>query len=165
MNCRSFEIELADWVKGILSPEDVARMESHAATCSRCMKAEGVERTMFSAFQAIPEPREAPDLWARIAARLEEPERKPRFSLWPRQLARVGSLALAGALCGMVLIYMNPMVPVYPKIDGGRGTVSPTVVEMVGELQKLPDPDSEGLNSEVHNLRQQQQFVLLGGAR
>lgn len=165
MNCKSFDHNVADWVKGFLSSEEAARMESHQAVCSGCAKFAALERAMSAAWKAIPEPREAPEMWPRIAARLERPEPKPRFSLWPRQLALGGSLALAGALCALVFVRMSGPAP-GTKIGGGiRLAEAPTVIEMVHELQKLPDPDSEGVNSEVHDLRQQQQLVLLGGAR
>lgn len=135
MNCRHFQHHMADWVAGRLSEEQAALMETHRAVCPVCARAEEEERDLHARWHALAVPANPPDLWPRIAARLETPTpaRTPRFA-FARRLALSGAVAAAGAICALLWARLEP-VPQEDAVDEQR------VVQLIGAMQQIPDPD------------------------
>lgn len=137
MNCRHFQNHLADWVSGRLSEEQAAPMEAHRAACPACARAEREERDLRARWFTLAAPANPPDLWPRIAARLETPAPAPapRF-VFARRLVFSSAVAAAGALCAFLWVRMEPATPEEP-VDEQR------VVQLIGAMQQLPDPDTD----------------------
>jgi len=144
MKCNQFEIDMADWVKRRLPNDKAAQMEQHAANCEACAKEAEVERRLARAWDAVPVPSETPELWPAVAARLERPVARPRFSFGIGRFAFAGTLA-AGAVCAVMFFQFNrgPQANVVQ-------TEKPTVVTMVAQMRELPEPDPESLAPDAH---------------
>ncbi len=154
MNCKQFEINAADWVKG-RAPQDVAaQMAAHSASCAACGKMEASERSFLAAWQAIPMPRDAGELWPKVAARLDRQA--------PVRHLGLGRLAFGGTLA-TVLCVLIMFRPVPPKEQMNGLTSSPTeptnTISMVAQMRELPDPDQEMSGVGLHSRRD---FVLGG---
>ncbi len=149
MNCKIFERELADWVRGRAPQDLAARMAAHRDACASCARAEAVERTLVAAWSALPEPRSAPELWPQVAARLEQPAPAPRWSLFRPPWAIAGALA-AGALCALLFTHMPSATSTAKPFAGAPShTVRKAdpagvaeVISLVSQMRQLPDPDS-----------------------
>ena len=76
MNCREFQPQAADWLAGRLAPEHARQMDSHRKTCAACARATLTEIRLRETWRDAAAARPAvPDLWPRIARRLETPDR------------------------------------------------------------------------------------------
>jgi len=161
MNCRKFEEQLADWVSGRLPEDRAAALEAHRALCPACAQAEKEERDLRARWLSLATPAAAPDLWPRIEARLHAPAPTPRF-VFARRLAFGGAVAAAGALCALLWVYLSSALPhVAPPVaeaDEGR------VVQLVGTMQRLPDPDADIVTNEPrYSVWEERRFILMGG--
>jgi anti-sigma factor RsiW len=106
MNCRRFERQTADWVSRRLSPKCAEEMEAHQKTCDACARAALAERELGERWRggvesSVTPDLSTPDLWPRLAQRLEEAgqnkARKPWGAGRPRwALAAVLTLAALG---------------------------------------------------------------------
>ncbi|BDI30665.1 hypothetical protein CCAX7_27160 [Capsulimonas corticalis] len=117
MNCRIFESQAPDWAAGRLSAGDVAALERHrdrCAACARWMQAEAEIRRAFreNSLEGAAEP----DLWPRLAHRLEP--RRRRMAPAPR-LIWSGAAALALAA---LIAYPSVAPQPRPAPPGGAST-------------------------------------------
>src|ERR1041385_8207707 len=106
MKCNQFEIDMADWIKRRLPDEQASLMEQHAANCASCAKEAELERRIAGVWQAVPAPSHMPELWPAVAARLDRPVARPRFSFGIGRFAFAGTLA-AGAMCAVMFARIN----------------------------------------------------------
>lgn len=145
MKCTQFEIDMADWVKRRLPENQAALMEQHAANCAACAKEAELEHRIAGAWDSVPIPSDAPELWPAVAARLDRPVARPRFSFGIGRFTFAGTLA-AGAICAVVFSYLGrpPTMTVVQPQD------QPTVVTMVAQMRELPEADPESLAPDVH---------------
>src|SRR5258706_13156804 len=106
MKCNNFENDIADWVKERLPDEQASQMAEHAASCAECAKTVEVERLFGKAWDRVPTPSRTPELWSKVAAQLDRPAPRPRFSFGIGKLAFAGTLA-AGAVCAVFFSHFN----------------------------------------------------------
>src|SRR5258708_10540922 len=97
MKCNSFENDIADWLKERLPDEQASMMAEHAASCMECAETVGLERMLVKALDRVPTPSRTPELWPKVAAQLDRPTPRPRFSFGIGRFAFAGTLA-AGAV-------------------------------------------------------------------
>ena len=71
MNCRDFERHTADRMSRRLSPERCREMAAHQADCPACARAALAEARLRAAWRESAPPAHTPDLWPRLARRLE----------------------------------------------------------------------------------------------
>ena len=93
--------------------EDVFR--EHVKSCADCRAAVAEEKRLMERIQTLKEPVEAPWLWSRIEARLEQEKSSSRpFSLWDRipPVLRFASVLALGMILGMVILRR-------PVVSGG----------------------------------------------
>lgn len=175
MNCRRFEIELADWVGGRLAPPQASQMQAHASSCPVCERMAEAERGLRTAWRDLPPVAEAPDLWSQLAARIAanqpaQPERRSWFAWLPTwgPSLRYGMAGVAAAmLLATVVMNRHPAVQVGPGIAPG-GVVRPSqpvneshVIELVSEQQALlPEADGDLAIVATPRYRQAERYVL-----
>ncbi len=157
MNCKQFEIEVADWVKGRAVGETAVQMERHSAGCSACARLETEERSLLAAVGRMAAPRAVEEMWPKVAARLDRqaPARRPLFG----KFAFAGTLA-AGALAAVLFVKgpgptSAPQAGIAPTNISSNGSV----ITMVAEMRSLPDPDQEVATVGLHN----RSDLILGG--
>src|SRR5437899_4814636 len=100
MKCNRFENDIADWLKERLPDEQASQMAEHAGSCAACAKSVEAERRLVKAWDRVPTPARTPELWPKVAAQLDRPAPRPRFSLGVGRFAIAGTLA-AGAVCAL----------------------------------------------------------------
>lgn len=152
MKCNQFEIDLADWVRQRL-PEDASlKMERHASECASCASEAALERRMAAAWQAMPDAPPAPELWPKVAARMERPERRPWFAWNLGRLAVGGSLA-AGAVCAAFFMHFMGTPNSENNTNIATGVDEHKVVTMVAQMRELPESDPDALAPDTHMRR------------
>lgn len=167
MNCKQFEIQLSDWLKGRLDAEECARMSAHKAVCAACAHSEAWERGLLTAWDTLATTRAPRELWPLVEARLAEsaalPNRTP-VRRWRLSLA--GALS-AGALCAVFFLTRPGPVPVVTGPGSGdRLAEEPrSVLTMVADMQQLPDPDKDSVAQEPAAERVQHPDKVLYGIR
>ena len=160
MSCKLFRRDLPDWLRGNVTIESGV-MEAHAADCRECAREEALERHLRGAWKSMPAPDRTPEVWPRIAAALDG--HSPRITLRPARLA-LGSAFALGAICAV--LYTNMSSPVSPGVRGPDVVGAPVNerrgVEMVQELRRIPDLDSERLAMEPPHLVHEALFLGAG---
>ena len=156
MKCNQFEIDMADWVKRRLPENQAVLMEQHAANCAACAKEAEMERRLAISWDAVPAPSKTPELWPAVAARLDRPAARPRFSFGIGRLAFASTLA-AGAVCAVMFFQVSR--PPHATIDQPTAS-GPTVVTMVAQMRELPEADPEALAPNAHMRRD----LMIGGS-
>jgi hypothetical protein len=149
MKCNQFENNLADWVRQRLPEDQSSQMKQHAESCKACAKEELLERGLSAAWMSLAEPSPTPELWPKVAARMERPIARPWFGFGLGRFAMGGTLA-AGALCAVLFMRMNsgPDDRVVPP-GGGQ-----TVLTMVAQMRELPEADPDSLVPGSHKRRE-----------
>jgi len=129
MNCRTFEMQVADWLSGRL-PESISdRMAEHKATCAPCASIADAEARMRRQWSEWRTPEPTEDLWAKVEARLPQttfgPAKRPAFNTGYRWAAAICALAII--VPGVMSLNSTPKAPV-TGINVGRlpATVIPT---------------------------------------
>lgn len=157
MNCKQFEIEVGDWVKGRAAGETSTQMERHSAGCSACARMEAEERSLLAAVDRMAAPKSVEEMWPQVAARLDRqvPARRPLFG----KFAFAGTLA-AGALAAVLFVKGPAPVP-SPQVGTAQTNIASngSVITMVAEMRSLPDPDQEVATIGLHN----RSNLILGG--
>lgn len=190
MACRQFTRDLAEWAAGRLPADAAARMEGHRAACPACARAFAEEQSLRALFGGAAEAGPAradartPELWDRVAARIATPSpaSRPARPAWvealrarqaPRALAFGGALGVA-AIFG-VAAWMHGGAPSGPAAvsqvgpgDTQVATSAPVdethVLQLVSEMQSMPDPDSEYTLAASGVPRREARTILFGSA-
>jgi hypothetical protein len=172
MKCRDFDLYLAEWIVGRLPEGQAAEMQAHCDACTSCKRDAEDERVLRAAWQPLrspafldrsaqPDVPNTPDLWPRLSARIaalqEESAPAPIRSGWtvPQWLRMprfVMPVAMGGALATVaigVMLLGRPVTPpgvVEPQsgpIENARMADENKVIQLVSDMQRMPDPDSE----------------------
>ena len=169
MKCRDFQTFLPDWIAGKLSENLAGQMLAHYAACKACSRAAEDERDLRDRWRNLPDLRETPDLWPRLAARLnalnERPAKLPFFL--PRlRLYTLGGALAAAALCAVVL-WPRPSAVVFPPDNPSQTLVPPDVdeqhvVQLVSDMRQMPDPESDTSLVAPPHYRPVERSILLG---
>ena len=158
MNCRQFNKQVSDFAGGRLSSDTAARMSAHRDKCPACAQLDSEERSLRSAWNAMPEPQLEVSLWPRIALQLETPAAPARRPIFRPIFAYVGTLAV-GAAAAFVL-FRGPAVQMNPYTQLGDDKV---VVQAVAQLHPSTDPDKDVAAEVSQDYGQVQRLVLIGG--
>lgn len=169
MKCREFDENLMDWVAGKLPEPLAAAMSEHSRLCASCARLEAQERSLRLRWQSLPDPGVPPDLWLRLAARLEQkPARRWRFALRP--VWRTGAMLAAAASLTLV-VWLRFQAPPTDR-GGATGSAVPQtaasvdesrVVQMISDMQSLPDPDRDEVLAGSEHYRKDMRILLAGG--
>lgn len=157
MNCRQFNKQVADFASGRLSSDMAARMSAHRDICAACARLDAEERSMRSAWNALPEPQMEISLWPRISLQLETPApaRRPRFR---PVFAYVGTLAVGAAAAFM--LFRGPTV----QVNGIDGVANEQVVmQAFRDIHTMPDPGNDVAAQTSQDFGQMQRLILTGG--
>src|SRR5258706_9695089 len=144
MKCNNFENDIADWLKERLPDEQASQMAEHVAACAECAKTLELERMLASAWDRVPSPTRTPELWGKVAAQLDRPAPRPRFSFGIGKFAFAGTLA-AGAAYAVFFTHF--------KTAPNKIVVEPrqrNVLTMVAQMRELPKTDPEALAPDNH---------------
>jgi anti-sigma factor RsiW len=96
MNCREFEDAIFEYCEAAAAPAEVARVEAHLAVCGECRAFLETQRALdLQLERALAGPVLSPAFGPRLAARIAEQRRAPRFRRLPRVLDWIGYLSLA----------------------------------------------------------------------
>jgi predicted anti-sigma-YlaC factor YlaD len=140
VKCREAGPLIADWVSGKLVPGVAPQMQEHIAACEACRAVATAEtrmRDMIGSFRTEELDRDlAPDVLSRAVV----PHRRTHF--WT--MKRAPAFAFAGVACAVIFLAFAFRTPLQPKMavaDEGR------VVQMVADMQQVPDAPEEGLLS------------------
>ena len=125
MNCREFNLQVIDWVRGVeLDAQTRREAEAHAAACGRCRDRLATERALTASLEQLANsaagsetPANVEDL-LRLAFREQTAARQPRPAVWHlknrgpmaarRQLGRVAWTGAAAAMVvASVLLWMS----------------------------------------------------------
>ena len=157
MNCRQFNKQVADFASGRLSSDMAARMSAHRDICPACARLDADERSMRSAWNALPEPQMEVSLWPRIALQLETPApvRRPRFR---PIFAYVGTLAVGAAAAFM--LFRGPTVEVGRYENAANEQVA---MQVFNSIHSTPDPSNDVAAESSQDFGQMQRLVLTGG--
>jgi ferric-dicitrate binding protein FerR (iron transport regulator) len=165
MKCRDFETLLPDWIAGRLSENAAGQMLAHYAACKTCSTAAEDERDLRNRWRSLPDLRDTPDLWPRLAARLsaqhELPARRSPFAMRLRLYTLGGALA-AAALCAVVLWPRPPAVTVRSGDPGQTDVDEQHVVQLVSDMRRMPDPESDTSLVAPPHYRPVERSILLG---
>jgi hypothetical protein len=83
MNCRTFELQVADWLSGRLPDNISVKMAEHKAICPPCARIAEAEADLQGRWSAWQMPEPSADLWPKIAARLDaETTSRPRQAIF-----------------------------------------------------------------------------------
>jgi anti-sigma factor RsiW len=161
MNCRLFRRELPDWLRGMLNESESAAMETHRAECRFCAKEEALERHLRGAWKSMPESPREPEVWPRVAAALDRPRATGRLRWRPAGLALGSAFAVMGLIA--LLISQNGSISGPPPNERPTTVISAAeerrVVQMVEELRRIPDLESDRMALEPPHLRNAAVFL------
>lgn len=193
MNCRKFEDHLAEWASGRLNTEVQDQMARHSAGCAVCAKREAAERELRVTWHQLPTiatPDIASRLSARLAVPVPAAPKSSLAARWnqlfgrdpytsPRPVYRrtvFGAGLAATGLCGLLLwVHTRPMEPTIlypvPTPPGNESIVVPTaahtddqrVIQLVSEIRRLPDPDTDPFTEQPRERHRVQRLLLTGG--
>jgi hypothetical protein len=76
MNCHEFELELGDYVDGVLSPERVKAVEAHVHTCALCRATVADFTAIRGAARTLEPQMPAAHVWTNIAAAVAQEQRR-----------------------------------------------------------------------------------------
>ncbi len=118
MMCPDMEVRLNEYVDGSLAAPDRAAIEAHLAGCTGCRAAVAELRGLVAAGRRLPRsivPKR--DLWAGVAARINERERSglrwgADRTLWAGALAAAATLAI-----GLAISRLTTVLPARPQAD------------------------------------------------
>ena len=134
MNCRTFELQVADWLSGRLPESISAQMAAHKATCRPCAEIADAEADMRRQWSEYRTPNVSADLWPRIEARLDQPSfrkaARPSFNASYRWAAAVCAMAI------LVPVAVTLSEKVSPPV-GGQKNVAQIVTPQVTPRPQL----------------------------
>src|SRR5258708_33386352 len=145
MKWNSFENDMGDWLKEGLPDEQASMMAEHAASCMECAETVGLERMLVKALDRVPTPSRTPELWPKVAAQLDRPAPRPRFSFGIGKFAFAGTLA-AGAVCALFMTHFIGSSSRPTIVAPGERNV----LTMVAQMRELPEADPEALAPDAH---------------
>jgi hypothetical protein len=169
MKCREFDEKLMEWVAGRLPEHLAAAMSAHSRSCASCARLEAEERGLRLRWQSLPDPGAPPDLWPRLAARLEQKPAR-RWQLRLRPVWMTGA-TLAAAASLTLVVWLRLQTPSTVRVDDPQPTVQQTasgvdegrVVQMISDMQSLPDPDRDEVLAGSEHYRKDMRILLAGG--
>ncbi len=174
MNCRHFESDLPDWVSGRLPEHHATRMLAHSVSCESCSRVADGERTLLVAWREIPALPDTPNLWPRIAARLQDMQTaKPAPASWlswlvaPSPSIRYGMAGTAAAAVLLAIVMSRPTVDLPQGINPvtNNGVDESHVIQLVSERQSLPDAEGDLAIGQTPRYRAAERVVLGYAAR
>jgi len=115
--CSQAEELLPAYVDAALAPEEQSGVRAHLQTCRRCAASAEALQGSLALLEALPPAAPPPDLWERIAARLEPPRRRWNLAAWP---AAGFATALAAVLLVAALRPPLPGCPNSPSVAPGH---------------------------------------------
>jgi anti-sigma factor RsiW len=159
MNCRQFNKQVSDFAGGRLSSDMAARMSAHRDSCPACAQLDSDERSLRSAWSAMPEPQLEVSLWPRIALQLETPPAPARRPIFRPIFAYAGTLVVGAAAAFM--LFRGPAVQVNPYTS--QPGDDKVLVRAVNQLHTSTDPDRDVAAEASQDFGQMQRLILIGG--
>jgi anti-sigma factor RsiW len=161
MNCRDFERDCADWIKGRLTDSQSDLMAMHESSCSNCAATARAERSILAAVRRTPEPAVPGDLWPQVLSRLERGqfghETTPaRVYPW-RRLSWAMAAAAAGFLAYVAWHPVQPERTALVKPEEER-----RVVEMMAASEAGRYVEASSETFEVSDEFRAQRYLLVG---
>lgn len=113
MTCEEIQERLDEYVDGGLAEAEFQAMELHLAGCPACRSEERLLRAVLAHAEALPEERMPErDLWAGIAARIDEESGRRRHTGWWNPAALAAAAAVVVAVSGALVVRQTrPPVP------------------------------------------------------
>jgi len=141
MKCRFGEMEISDWVAGRLSQDRAATLQAHCRECQSCGQIAAAEEALNARFADAFGERDGVDLWPQVVQRIAvQPRLRPR--VWLRRFAFSGATAVFAVLASVW--WLRPTVP--PANPGGGPVDENHVVQLVADMQKMPDISPHGVD-------------------
>jgi hypothetical protein len=139
-------------------------MNAHHGVCKSCRQAALDERRLSLQWQKLPQAPRSVALWQRVVQRLDIPaprQRRPVFAAW--------SLGSAMAMVALLCAVLWPRLPDHRSEEAKTSGLAIAaamdehhIVQMVSEVQQLPDAESDTFIAETQRDRQVMSRVLRG---
>lgn len=134
MNCQETKERLGAYLDGELSPPEATRLRAHVESCTHCQTEAETLRTLGAAIAATASTSPPPELWDRLAHRLDAPAvpgAPRRLAHWLRRPVHMAALIGLAVGLGTLVMFLN----------GSAGTAQASPIDFSGMLDDLPaDP-------------------------
>jgi anti-sigma factor RsiW len=170
MNCHQYELELGDYVDGTLSLQRVTAVEAHVDACARCRATVADFSVIRGAARGLEPQLPAAHLWTRVAAAVEQEQRRAAAEPdgmdggpWWRLATGAWAWRSLAAAAAMLVLLTGGMWLAWrdASTTAGSGTQAVAVVDpavqlaeqdystAIGDLEKVTATESGSLDPET----------------
>lgn len=106
MKCSRIQINLSDYIRGVLSAEESRKIAEHLADCAECRRVLEEERLLADVFASAETPEYPSDIWHLVEAGIQADNKvgiTERIRIWFRAYKRrlAAAAAAAAVICGV----------------------------------------------------------------
>lgn len=120
MNCRTFEMQVADWLSGRLPDSIADRMAAHKATCPACAGIADAEARMRRQWSDLRTPAASADLWLKVESRIAQPSFKPSRLVFNKAYRWAAAACVLAIIVPVVMsansVTKVPQTPIAPPV-------------------------------------------------